>query len=529
MAISSDHNEVILWNTEKNGGAGISTYNIDNSTWLASNDLPPTATRSAGSLKAVTDPKSGLVYIPNGADGWASMVVYNPVKRSSKSIDMPPETIKASRSHSYSVVWSTERNSILLYGGVTTATTIDQQPPFMEFDPVTSKWSRVETTGPSPGDIHSHCMVPAYNNTKMVVFGGQTNKDKDTLGSIYILDIKSMTWTKGVDVDPTQNRSNMACTVAGDSFVAWGGSDRNNMPNTINALIIYNLKANAWTDHFSVDSTLLPSPSISPSPLPSAVIDPATTPAGSTSSTSDVPRPTSNLPSTSAEPSSFNPIMFGCGTGAGVLAVVIGLFVFRWRRSRRQKQLSYADPRVYLEHMPERRRRSFQNDMPLLTAPSTSSAFSSPSQPAPLEPVFYTRSPSRFRSTPKVNEAMSTDDLLNLYEGIGGTTNDSQATYNINPKYQNYQYDPYQYPEQQNTQIDLIYSSSNSPAQQHLPNRQQNFTPSPVQQERRLARLHIEQQAQLQRLEQRLESSTSDRRLRRNHSARSYNTDTSFQ
>ncbi|KAG0254451.1 hypothetical protein BG011_005776 [Mortierella polycephala] len=361
----------------------------------------------------------------------------------------------------------------------------------------------------------------AYNNTKIVVFGGQNNGNKDTLGSIYILDIKSMAWTKGVDVDPAQNRKNMACTVAGDSFVAWGGSDRNDMPNTISATIIYNLKANAWTDHFSVDSTLLPSPSISSSPLPPVGITATTTTAEATSSNSSVPRPISSLPSTGAEPSSFNPIMFGCGIGAGILAAVIGLFVLRWRRSRRQKQLPYTDSRAYLEHIPERRRHSYQNDMLLRTAPSTSSTFSSPSQPAPLEPVLYARSPSRYRSTPKVNEAMSTDDLLNLYEGIGDATNDSQATYNTNPRYQNYQHDPYQYTEQQNN---LTYSP-----QPHPSNRQQNFTPSPVQQDRKLARLHIEQQAQLQRLEQQFESSASDRRLRRNHSSRSYNTSTSFQ
>lgn len=44
-----------------------------------------------------------------------------------------------------------------------------------------------------------------------------------SLGSIYVLDLESMSWTKGADVDRALWRSNMACTVAGDNFVAWGG------------------------------------------------------------------------------------------------------------------------------------------------------------------------------------------------------------------------------------------------------------------------------------------------------------------
>lgn len=57
----------------------------------------------------------------------------------------------------------------------------------------------------------------------MVVFGGQRNKMVGSLGSIYVLDLESMSWTKGADVDRALWRSNMACTVAGDNFVAWGG------------------------------------------------------------------------------------------------------------------------------------------------------------------------------------------------------------------------------------------------------------------------------------------------------------------
>jgi hypothetical protein len=62
----------------------------------------------------------------------------------------------------------------------------------------------------------------------MFVFGGQSlignpNIEGGPRGAIYILDVPSLTWKRGPDVNPTHNRSGMACTVAGDGFIAWGG------------------------------------------------------------------------------------------------------------------------------------------------------------------------------------------------------------------------------------------------------------------------------------------------------------------
>ncbi|KAG0274488.1 hypothetical protein BGZ96_004315, partial [Linnemannia gamsii] len=62
-----------------------------------------------------------------------------------------------------------------------------------------------------------------------------------------------MVWTDGEDApDP---RSEMACTVAGDNFVVWGGykelltTDTIGVPTTP---LIYNLKSGKWTDKFVI-------------------------------------------------------------------------------------------------------------------------------------------------------------------------------------------------------------------------------------------------------------------------------------
>lgn len=58
----------------------------------------------------------------------------------------------------------------------------------------------------------------------MVVFGGQLYL-KEPRGSIFILDVPTLTWTQGPDIDYPLGRSSAACTVAGDNFVVWGGKD----------------------------------------------------------------------------------------------------------------------------------------------------------------------------------------------------------------------------------------------------------------------------------------------------------------
>lgn len=61
----------------------------------------------------------------------------------------------------------------------------------------------------------------------MVVFGG-VNVGRETVSGIYILDVVTMTWSRGKDIDPLLSRSDMVCSVAGDNFIAWGGKRLHN-------------------------------------------------------------------------------------------------------------------------------------------------------------------------------------------------------------------------------------------------------------------------------------------------------------
>ncbi|KAG0379743.1 hypothetical protein BGX24_011855 [Mortierella sp. AD032] len=123
--------------------------------------------------------------------------------------------------------------------------TITQKPGVRNgVDPTTSR----DTSGTPPGDVSGHCMVPAYGGSKMIVFGGH-DLNGVAKADIYFYDPSTREWTTGKAADPAQARTNMACVVAGDSFIAWGGENGQNI--TDNTPIVYDMKNNQWTTQFN--------------------------------------------------------------------------------------------------------------------------------------------------------------------------------------------------------------------------------------------------------------------------------------
>ena len=78
-------------------------------------------------------------------------------------------------------------------------------------------------TAPSLLFVYSKSIIVAYNGTKVIVFGGSDIQEISQSG-IFILDVATMHWTAGTPASPSQARCNLACTVNGDHFIAWGGN-----------------------------------------------------------------------------------------------------------------------------------------------------------------------------------------------------------------------------------------------------------------------------------------------------------------
>ncbi|KAG0263247.1 hypothetical protein BG011_009082 [Mortierella polycephala] len=207
---------------------------------------------------------------------------------------MPPTALDL---HSAAYAWSIKRKRMLLHGGLVDS---KANSKLFEFDPngkANDGWSDVTTTGDQPGSVFAHCMVPAYKGTKMVLFGGRRRIGQSS-GSIYILDLETLSWKRGADVDPSQARYSMTCTAAGDSFVVFGGSSDTNSPK--DDMLIYNLKTNQWTDQFYLNT---PPP---PPPPPTKTTTVATSTISTTASTSIIP--SGSGPAPEPEPSGSGPV-----------------------------------------------------------------------------------------------------------------------------------------------------------------------------------------------------------------------------
>ncbi|KAF9116239.1 hypothetical protein BGX27_004090 [Mortierella sp. AM989] len=268
MTVSKDQQTLLILGMETvDSSLNISTYNITDNSWSAPKlGLVSNVTQGLNGLAAVADPNSGLIYIPGGGNEGQNMLEYDPSSGSSRLLAMPAEYVgKVVRF--FTAVWSTQRNSIILYGGFYNASGVDIAfSTLYEYQPSAATWSIITTSGDAPDASTSHCMVPAYNGAKMALFGGILYSNPQR--SLYILDVQSMKWTRGTDIDPPLARFRMACSAAGDSFVAWGGfggAHGEASANLLGTPVVYDLKANRWVSQFAPVSTSPPSDPINPS------------------------------------------------------------------------------------------------------------------------------------------------------------------------------------------------------------------------------------------------------------------------
>ncbi|KAF9144704.1 hypothetical protein BGX30_011725 [Mortierella sp. GBA39] len=247
MAVSKDHANLFLWDPFNTGW---STFNIADRTWTNST-LPLDATRQLA-IRSAVDYNTGYVYAPAGTSNGTQMAMNTLSSTAYTTSAMPMDLMPVPINHE-TFVWSTVRGTFLHYGGKTMFGG-NANPYLNEYSPANG-WSRVTTSGPSPGDL-------TYGGTKMVLFGG-TDVAENSSSAIYILDVKTAQWTAGKAANVNQARCNMACAVAGDSFIAWGGD--NKRVNMDAAPIVYNLVSNEWSTQFNLVSPVSPSP-----PTPSA-------------------------------------------------------------------------------------------------------------------------------------------------------------------------------------------------------------------------------------------------------------------
>ncbi|KAG0334927.1 hypothetical protein BG000_007934 [Podila horticola] len=115
----------------------------------------------------------------------------------------PPEL---SRSRLYALAPSNSAQAVFALAGYLDDSNRGSSA-LLRFDAANSTWSKVDLKEGAPSPRQGACMVPAYNGTKLVVFGGFsaatitniTSIPGGGLSDIYVLDAANLTWTKGQD------------------------------------------------------------------------------------------------------------------------------------------------------------------------------------------------------------------------------------------------------------------------------------------------------------------------------------------
>ncbi|KAF9992459.1 hypothetical protein BGZ79_003056 [Entomortierella chlamydospora] len=291
MAISVDQKSLIVWGFL----TGISTYDIASDTWSVVTNVQPASIQPTVGKRIAADPRTGIIYkIASKSLAVAvpqMFIAYNPTTNTTQSLTLPAILNKTQINY-YSFVWSTLRNSTLLYGGYFPSTN-ENNTVFYEYHPDTDSWNELVT----------------YNGTKMLLFGGLYAPTLEFNG-IHILDMATLSWTKGSDVDESLRRNNMACSVSGDNFVSWGGNQAGVYPTILLTPAVYNIKNNQWVTQYT----------------PSVPTTSTTTTSSTTTASTSTPANTVNPPSKSG--SQTGPIIGGVVAGVVVLAIA-GFFIHR--------------------------------------------------------------------------------------------------------------------------------------------------------------------------------------------------------
>ncbi|KAF9344568.1 hypothetical protein BGX26_004223 [Mortierella sp. AD094] len=466
MTISKDKQSLIVWGWK----TGISVFNITSGLWTPS--PMPSNSSLLDELRAVTDPGSGLIYIPTGANKGLNMMQYDPSTGNSQVLPMPAQIANYTFKY-YSAAWSTQRSTILLYGGMGSIT----NPFLWEYVPGTSSWSLVSTTGPSPEDVERHCMVPAYNGTKMVVFGGNPTVNIP-LGGIYILNVQDMSWTKGIDITPSSNRSDMACAIAGDNFVAWGGDQNNNNVGMSGTPIIYNLKTNQWTTQFS-----LPAPTV---------------PAG-----------TINTPNTPNTPNKSNSgaAIGGAVAGVIVLAVIVYFVHARYETTERRRDDSLISSLVAMENVSDSNSKQSVNVALPETRPNYDQHLTNKRVHAPN---YFGQSPQSILTKDTIKDTgYDTAKAAPKDSNVDYTNPLQSESHALSQSPQDYgQMTPDSQPELRSPKLRQAYEDNAGLEAQIAQMKAQHAQQQ--QRQERLEHLQLQQQAQLRMLEQQLIASKRD-------------------
>ncbi|KAG0237258.1 hypothetical protein B0O80DRAFT_440535 [Mortierella sp. GBAus27b] len=236
-------------------GSAIYTFDVASRTW----DNAGKGTTSAninthGLLSAVTNPVTGVMYIPNGYMDSATSNSLLSINPNTTALTRVATTGFPPTLEDYAATWNAVFNSMFVFGGVNASATTGSSDIF-QYDP-SSGWKVFDVSGLKPPPRRNPCFVSVFRGTKMVLFGGYAIPSGDALADIYILDIATMAWRQYLNATAVNARGGAACGAGGEGFfVAWGGSASGSAALAGDPVVVFNVRTTSWVKTYKGNST----------------------------------------------------------------------------------------------------------------------------------------------------------------------------------------------------------------------------------------------------------------------------------
>ncbi|KAF9109763.1 Leucine-zipper-like transcriptional regulator 1 [Mortierella sp. AM989] len=261
-AFSQDQETMITFHS---GTPFARRYSVSKNQWTDSK----TVVSGGGNqgVSAVTDPTTGQVYLAGGYSDPQrnSMDIYNFNHDAFVQNVLPASASAFPNRAYYSNVWTSKRKSILYFGGYnSTLKEIQNFNSITEFVPNGNAWSTLVTSNTGPSMRADHCMAISDDGSTMVIYGGRPY-DGPSSGEVFMFDTTSQIWKQGVSGPP---RLYVACTIAGDNLIIWGGIDAYGTLASP-AMLIYSMSNNTWITQYTPPASYLPSGTSPSTPSPS--------------------------------------------------------------------------------------------------------------------------------------------------------------------------------------------------------------------------------------------------------------------
>ncbi|KAF9935146.1 hypothetical protein FBU30_007525 [Linnemannia zychae] len=214
-------------------------FNFNISDGLCTQAPVPTSLSGWGTFGAA-NPETGEVFILGATIEHDSITRVNPMTGSSNTMALPQNLVSNLPYNGFA--WCQPRKSFLHLTNPLKSGSV-----LHEYIPSTNKWDPLNSGGQIPTFRNDACLIPAYNGTKMVLFGGDTAEGYGW-GKLSVLDIATMTWV--TYSDSPEIRLGVACSVSGDYFIVWGGMKMTRDPQEVATPLVFNIHTGLWTTQF---------------------------------------------------------------------------------------------------------------------------------------------------------------------------------------------------------------------------------------------------------------------------------------